>query len=271
MYLSYPKEDGLKRFFIIISVGLILFFGCSRKDVKYPEKMSNMPPKTAIHSSEFDNKEALLLEKYFHNPYDIGIIDSLCDLYLEGKEYPRMTYFLERDIEINPDSPVSMVNLGCSYFRLGKYKEAKHYISKAIEKDPDNPLIIEGMVVLARTYIGLGDNKKALDLFKKINLKLAETGIKEKDKKLIFGMIVFGVSQDLLGKSINPVSSEEEIMAKLQKSPDDPDLYLSLVEYRLSKSDLEGARESMEKALEILGKSSILSPPGTKPKSDKYI
>ncbi|MCL5035591.1 MAG: tetratricopeptide repeat protein [Chloroflexi bacterium] len=250
-------------FILILLVFAVVLAGCSGR---HAVEQKTPPPSS---SATISPKEAALLDKLGRNPDDLAAMDELYQYYLEAKEYSRMTAILERMVEIDPKSSGYKVNLGCAYFRTGQYEKARDNLTGAIEMDPNNPLVWEGMIVLARTYLALGNEPEALELLQRINSLLSGPKVAEKDRKLLFGMVVYAVTQDVVGRATTPYDNEDTIIEKLKKSPEDVDLYLSLVELKQAKGDLEGARKSMEKALEILRK----TPPGKikGPKSGKYI
>jgi len=252
---------------LILLCSVALITGCPRGHKR--EADLDLPPLISKHVGDFNSREAGLLEKLKKNPDDTATLGELYQVYLESGEYPRMAVILERLVKIKPDSAQNNINLGCAYFRLGKYRQAKDYLSRSMKMEPDNPLVWEGMIVLARTYLALGDDKKALELLDRINSLLSSPGVEKKFKKLLFGMIVFTVTQDIIGQSIILPDTEEEILEKLEKSPDDPELYLCLVELKYKKGKLEEARKNMKKALKILKNNPVRNPPG--PKSGKYI
>jgi tetratricopeptide (TPR) repeat protein len=50
---------------------------------------------------------------------------------------------LRRSIALDPENPLTYNDLGASYMFEGKFKEAKKWISKAVDKDPSDPNIAQ--------------------------------------------------------------------------------------------------------------------------------
>lgn len=89
-----------------------------------------------------DEAERLVLEALKHQPNDGFITDSLGWVYFQKGDYPKALHYLKRASEIVPDDPVILEHVGDAYLKLNDRVNALKYYQKAMsrrekEKAPD--------------------------------------------------------------------------------------------------------------------------------------
>ncbi|GEA51111.1 hypothetical protein VIN01S_19150 [Vibrio inusitatus NBRC 102082] len=72
--------------------------------------------------------------------------------------------YYERSLEINPNSTKAMVNLGYSHYMSANYYLAQRITNRALKRDPNNEKALNNLALI---YIALGDNRQALNIFKR--------------------------------------------------------------------------------------------------------
>ncbi|MFS2000609.1 tetratricopeptide repeat protein [Vibrio breoganii] len=72
--------------------------------------------------------------------------------------------YYERALEINPNSTQAMINLGYSHYMSGNYYLAQRITNRALKREPDNEKALNNLALI---YIALGDNRQALNIFKR--------------------------------------------------------------------------------------------------------
>lgn len=92
------------------------------------------------------------------SPYSVSVLNKLAGaLGLVGKDEEALGY-LKKAIGLAPDHPTAYLNLGASFLRLKKYEDAKGAFNEALQVNPFDPRVHEG---LSRAYQALGDEKGA--------------------------------------------------------------------------------------------------------------
>ncbi|GAM78473.1 flp pilus assembly protein tadD [Vibrio ishigakensis] len=72
--------------------------------------------------------------------------------------------YYERALEIAPTSTQALVNLGYSHYMSGGYYLAQRITNRALKKEPGNEKALNNLALI---YIALGDNRQALNIFKR--------------------------------------------------------------------------------------------------------
>jgi Flp pilus assembly protein TadD len=68
-----------------------------------------------------------------------------------GKDTKKGLRFCRRAVDEKPDNPIYLDSLGWAYYKDGKIPEARKYLKRAQEKDPDNVSIQEHLKIVERT------------------------------------------------------------------------------------------------------------------------
>lgn len=84
----------------------------------------------------------------------------------ENDIYSSLEYF-SRSVELNPRYHQSLYGMAQAYFRLEEYETADFYIGLALDFSGDN---LEYLNLRGRIYVGLGELKKAAEIFNNILL-----------------------------------------------------------------------------------------------------
>ncbi len=101
---------------------------------------------------ELDSLNALVLNNYAYSLVERGIrIDEAYEM-------------SKKSLELDPENSSYLDTFGWILYKMGKYGEAKKYISDAIEKEPDNPTLLDH---LGDVYNKLNDQQKAIEYWQK--------------------------------------------------------------------------------------------------------
>ena len=103
-----------------------------------------------------------ILEKY---PDDANTLNALGYTLIDRTDrYDEAAVYLKKAIELQPDEPVIQDSYGWLLFKQGKLKEALEYLSKAYEIFQGEEIAVH----LIQVYWKLGEQGKAKDLFEKV-------------------------------------------------------------------------------------------------------
>ncbi|MFA0475941.1 tetratricopeptide repeat protein [Vibrio breoganii] len=97
-------------------------------------------------------------ESPFRSYMGLGVLYDVDNKHDIAKRY------YERALEINPSSTQSLVNLGYSHYMSGNYYLAQRITNRALKKEPNNEKALNNLALI---YIALGDNRQALNIFKR--------------------------------------------------------------------------------------------------------
>ncbi|MFA0357369.1 tetratricopeptide repeat protein [Vibrio breoganii] len=97
-------------------------------------------------------------ESPFRSYMGLGILSDVEEKHDIAKRY------YERALEINPNSTQAIINLGYSHYMSGSYYLAQRITNRALKKEPNNEKALNNLALI---YIALGDNRQALNIFKR--------------------------------------------------------------------------------------------------------
>ncbi|MFA0448776.1 tetratricopeptide repeat protein [Vibrio breoganii] len=97
-------------------------------------------------------------ESPFRSYMGLGILSDI------NEKYDLAKRFYEKALEINPNSTQAIVNLGYSHYMSGNYYLAQRITNRALKKEPNNEKALNNLALI---YIALGDNRQALNIFKR--------------------------------------------------------------------------------------------------------
>ncbi|GEM80164.1 tetratricopeptide repeat protein [Vibrio superstes] len=97
-------------------------------------------------------------ESPFRSYMGLGILSDV------DKNYDIAKRYYERALEINPNSIQATVNLGYSHYMSGSYYLAQRITNRALKRDSNNEKALNNLALI---YIALGDNRQALNIFKR--------------------------------------------------------------------------------------------------------
>jgi tetratricopeptide (TPR) repeat protein len=160
-------------------------------------------------------------------PYDVGLMFSLAEAYEMTKNEDGLLIVYTRMVKTNPQMVDAHLNLGYIFTKRGMYDEAEAEYEAVLEIEPENE---KAIFYLTYIYLSTGRTDAALDLFRKLDSKeLLDDEMLED-----YAVNLFIEGQDplpVLDRIKNPDALSDETTAIL----------------RLSKGDLEGAKEIFEK------------------------
>ncbi|CAM3994654.1 MULTISPECIES: tetratricopeptide repeat protein [Vibrio] len=105
-----------------------------------------------LQSLPYDSKSP------FRSYMGLGILADVDSKHDIAKRY------YERALEINPRSTQAMINLGYSHYMSGSYYLAQRITNRALKTEPNNEKALNNLALI---YISLGDNRQALNIFKR--------------------------------------------------------------------------------------------------------
>lgn len=97
-------------------------------------------------------------ESPFRSYMGLGVLSDVEQKHDLAKRY------YERALEIAPTSIQALVNLGYSHYMSGGYYLAQRITNRALKKEPGNEKALNNLALI---YIALGDNRQALNIFKR--------------------------------------------------------------------------------------------------------
>ena len=103
-----------------------------------------------------------ILEKH---PDDTNTLNALGYTLIDRTErYDEAAIYLQKAIDAQPDAPIIQDSYGWLLYKQGNLKQALEYLSRAYEKFPGEEIAAH----LIAVYWGLGEKDKAIDLFEKV-------------------------------------------------------------------------------------------------------
>ena len=126
----------MKNKFLLIIIGLNLFFGCGKKSK--------------------DSQAANLINVV--EARNLGLA------YLEENQLDKAEEEFLKVVNKVPDDAMGYANLGIIYMRKGQYDKAEEQLNDAINIDSENPDI---KLILAEVFEAAGENKKAIEVLQK--------------------------------------------------------------------------------------------------------
>ncbi|CAM3179442.1 tetratricopeptide repeat protein [Vibrio rarus] len=140
------KPEGQTYFFRAISADQIR--------LKNPNALSSYSETTEeiLTSLPYDSKSP------FRSYMGLGVLSDVEQKFDIAKRY------YERALEINPNSTQAMINLGYSHYMSGSHYLAQRITNRVLKKDPNNEKALNNLALI---YIALGDNRQALNIFKR--------------------------------------------------------------------------------------------------------
>ena len=192
----------------------------------------------AIHYENAELELALELLSRFvqQQPDDLRGNKLLAAVLIKKENYAQGVAQLERMVAIYPDDPQLLALLGSAYMAAKDYEKANEYMSRASELEPD---ISSLRTQLALTHFATGDTDSGISELK--SAAAAETEFGRADYLLLL--------VHLRQKEYSEALEIAENLAREQ--PDNPVPHNLIAAAHEGMGDLEKARLSYERALEI--------------------
>jgi len=93
-------------------------------------------------------------------------------IYLGEKDYPNAKRMFELSLQLNPDNPQYMNNLGLAYFRVGELDRGLSLVLRAKGEDPDNAFVYRNLALI---YMAKGEQNLACEHYQRaLDLKIVE-------------------------------------------------------------------------------------------------
>lgn len=191
---------------------------------------------TAIQRGRLQEAEEIyqtLIRAGCEQPSVYGNLAALCGM---GGRHAEMVPLLQKALELKPNYPEALYNLGLAYNALGDKEAAIASYQQAIEKKPDYP---EAHYNLGNTMQELGNHRAAVAAY--INALRYRPNHPQTNFNL--------------GIAYKHLSDHEAAITAYQKAlelrPDYPDAHYNLANTYLELGELESAVSSYSKALQI--------------------
>lgn len=158
------------------------------------------------------------------------------DLLAEGDAEGAVPLF-QKALEKDPTFAAAWTNLGVAYRRLGDYERAEQSHRKGMEAEPEE---LTSTANLASLYLFLGRKEEARPLLDRVEEYL---------KKSPFHLFQLGMKSLREGEAAEAVRHFREAVRRL---PKEPQFHVALADALQASGDLEAARESLTRALELV-------------------
>ncbi|HHJ52277.1 MAG TPA: tetratricopeptide repeat protein [Caldithrix abyssi] len=114
---------------------------------------------------ELMQKIKQLKDAHAKNPKDFDVNVELGNSYFDIGRYDKAISFYKTAIAVKPDQPPILIDLGVSYFNLQKSDSALFYMNQALKVQPDHP---QGLYNLGIVYYNMGKRDKAIETWQRL-------------------------------------------------------------------------------------------------------
>jgi Flp pilus assembly protein TadD len=99
------------------------------------------------------------------NPDDATVLNFIGYTYVElGVQLDDAEKLIRKALSLKPDSGFILDSMGWLFYVKGNYKQSLAYLLRAVEKIPDDPVILEH---LGDVYLQLGDKEQAREMYQR--------------------------------------------------------------------------------------------------------
>jgi Flp pilus assembly protein TadD len=112
-------------------------FSRTKEQRERSDKLSQLKSDCARQLDQGVSEQALLVCEQLYNPDDAEMLTSLGILYGQRGELERALKPLLRAAELEPQSPQIQYNLAFTYYRMGRFADARSPLAGALERWPD--------------------------------------------------------------------------------------------------------------------------------------
>ncbi len=212
--------------------------------------MKIKPKKPIVHSDEFplavryyedgnvDAAKHTLEGMVRKNPKDYDALLFLGGIYLSACDYEKSIEYFSNVIVHFDNHPTANYNLGLSYHKLNKLKEAEIYYKKAIQINPNN---IDAINNLGVVYASLNNKSEALKYYNQAAAKNKNSGQ------------AFNNMGNLFSLSDNFDEAEKNYKKAISIEPENHS-------YLFNLADCYAKQQSWDDAISILEKAILLKP-----------
>lgn len=181
--ISITKKQKIKPFFLILSIGIILYFACLtfvqnnywQDPQTFYERTLKFAPDSwranfnlgNIYAKNHNYKEAIILYKKSldNNSDNIEAYNNLANSYMAIGDNTKAINIYKKTIETNPKNIQAYNNLGNAFVSTRNLNGAYAAFRKVIELNPKNP---SGYNNLSNIYLSSGQFKKAVNILHKL-------------------------------------------------------------------------------------------------------
>jgi len=190
---------------------------------------------TAHQSGDYSSAIRLYQEYLKVRPDALDALSNLGAAWAHEGRFAEAMAAYNRALTIQPKNPQALVNLALAYYKTGRISEAREELEAALPLLPKNQQVT---FLLADCNLRLGDYKKAIALL--------DPWEKEMPNDL-------GLSY-LLGTALIRDQQTErgaKVIDRILSQGDSAEARLLLATAKLNAHDIAGAREDLEKAIEL--------------------
>ena len=190
---------------------------------------------TAVRAGNYDAAISAYREMLERAPRQPGLYLSLAEAYFAKRDYVQAIESLRQACALAPKDGRAETLLAAALGQAGRAGEVKVHLERAVQLQPDNPVVLNNMAFY------LAENGGDLDEA----LKLAKRAVQAKKDEPTFS--------DTLGwvyaKKNMPEAAAQIFSNLIQKQPENPTLRYHLGVALIGKRDYEGARVALRAAL----------------------
>ena len=206
------------------------------------------------HSSQNSDTIQRYKDLYDKDPTS-KIFAPLAEAYRKSGQTQLALKVAKKGIENHPNFASGLVTYSRILIDLEKYKDAIPHLKEATEMSPDNFLAHK---LLGETYIKLKDLTRALQVFKMaLYLDPLDEFAKKMVKKLE-SLSAADFEKDVFDDSAKQVAGVQSSVPRQQPKFNDSnyemDRFLSLVDAYIARSDYKKASETLNEAIDKIGK-----------------
>lgn len=176
-----------------------------------------------------------ILEKY---PARVDVRSNLGAAYSALGRYEQAIEQYKRALLIDSTNPAIRFNLAMAYYKAALFAEAAAELEKFLKSVPNSPQTINAQLVLADSYVRLGEYKKVIERLS----PLADADPSNRTVAYLLGSALIGDSQ---------LEKGQTIIDRLFRHEDSAEAHLLMASILLLADDAQGALKEAQRAIEL--------------------
>lgn len=176
-----------------------------------------------------------ILEKY---PARVDVRSNLGAAYSALGRYEQAIEQYKRALLIDSTNPAIRFNLAMAYYKAALFDEAATELEKFLKSVPNSPQTTNAQLVLADSYVRLGEYKKVIERLS----PLADADPSNRTVAYLLGSALIGDSQ---------LEKGQTIIDRLFRHEDSAEAHLLMASILLLADDAQGALKEAQRAVEL--------------------
>jgi superkiller protein 3 len=202
--------------------------------------------RNSLGQRRYDEGERQLLEVVKLDPNFVEAHLNLAEMYSQKEEsYEKAVYYFRKALELKPNLPVALRQLGKTLLNLGRTQQAKEYLQRAVQLDPNQS---EPYFLLAAAYRKEGDVEKTQEMLSRFQRLDGDRQIAERNLLKARSLCIEGeehLSNHDLNKALRAFREAQEL------APGSHEAFFGLAKVHLDRNEPQEALQKIEKALEL--------------------